>query len=247
MANRLFYLLSYLPSLPGLSGTPPIEFSRALQLVKSEGDSGLAVVAEAFELENKLLEIFPPIGKVSDNFDAVASGSAGIEFPEIFKPCFSRKPSALQESDWLSSVWTAFFMFLDQVGSAVGSSLLQDWACHEYSFRYEMALRRNAAMGTSGHSGMEMPDKQLLSSFRDRAGDWNHSSLITTGLSLRNPMETEKFFDEARISFIEERSERYSFSLDELVGYLLTLRLIVRHSKFDAAKGEKILQEVTAS
>jgi hypothetical protein len=59
-------------------------------------------------------------------------------------------------------------------------------------------------------------------------------------------MEAELALDRARLAVLEEWSPRYSFALDELVAYLLQLRLLERHQRLDGRRGRALLKEVAA-
>ena len=58
-------------------------------------------------------------------------------------------------------------------------------------------------------------------------------------------MTGEHKLDEARCAFLASESTRYSFEIDELVFYLLKLRLLSRYAALDRATALKTLEEVT--
>jgi hypothetical protein len=59
-------------------------------------------------------------------------------------------------------------------------------------------------------------------------------------------MKAEKTIDQYRLDFIRSLAISYSFSADELIAYMLELRIFARYARLDLEKGRKILQEVTA-
>jgi hypothetical protein len=59
-------------------------------------------------------------------------------------------------------------------------------------------------------------------------------------------MEAEELLERARLDFLERENPRYSFSVDELVAYLLKLRLLERHRRMDPEKGRALLRGVAA-
>jgi hypothetical protein len=59
-------------------------------------------------------------------------------------------------------------------------------------------------------------------------------------------MEAEVSLDVARLAFLTRESPRYSFTMDELVAYLLQLRLLERHQHLDPQRGRALLREVAA-
>ena len=59
-------------------------------------------------------------------------------------------------------------------------------------------------------------------------------------------MEAEVSLDAARLAFLTRESPRYSFAMDELVAYLLHLRLLERHQRLDPQRGRTLLKAVGA-
>jgi len=76
--------------------------------------------------------------------------------------------------------------------------------------------------------------------------EYDHSLLIQEFSKVENPLTGEEILDRARIRFLEGQAERYSFKAEELIAYVLKLRLILRHSQMNRDKGVKILMEVTS-
>ncbi len=56
----------------------------------------------------------------------------------------------------------------------------------------------------------------------------------------------EKILDQSRIEFLRSQSLGYSFSVEELVAYMLELRIHNRYARLSLDEGRKILEEVTA-
>jgi hypothetical protein len=160
--------------------------------------------------------------------------------PEAFVEAFMSF-SASKEHDWLDNVYAAWFELLIATGRRTGSGLLQQWAEWEYSLRTWLRLDRlkNAGRGSSD-------SETLLPAFmKDFSEQPDNAHLVEAYRSFSEPLKAEKFLDQARIDYLRKSAMQFSFSLDELIAYLLELRIHNRYLRLNPDKGRKILEEVT--
>ena len=59
-------------------------------------------------------------------------------------------------------------------------------------------------------------------------------------------MDAEMVLDQARIDFLKNKFSPYSFEIDELIAYMIELRIHNRYARLSLEEGHKILEEVTS-
>jgi hypothetical protein len=122
----------------------------------------------------------------------------------------------------------------------IGSELLARWAKWEYSLRTLIKIERMRNQGKSNASAqlpefMNQPDFLI-----------DHTEVIETWKTLSDPLKAEKYLDQYRIDFLRSEGQNYSFSVEELVAYMLELRIHYRYARLSLDEGRKIIEEVTA-
>lgn len=242
MDARLTYLLTLLPPLPSLGETPPITLAAALALVRQQGGTDLELLAGLLEAESLLREtldewiVNPPGSRVVP--DALPAPLRAL-FDEV-------RAAGSTEDVWVGSARTSYLDLLSEAGRRLGSNLLVRWAAWEGSLRLNLAQRRAQLRGDRDEIRQEPPPETdpgvaaaLLawSEARSRGGDAGR---------LGAAMEAEVSLDLARQAFLARESPRYSFAMDELVAYLLQLRLFERHRQLDRQRGRALLKAVGA-
>jgi len=154
--------------------------------------------------------------------------------------------AGMTEEAWGGSVRQAYLDLLSESGHRLGSHLLTRWSEWEGSLRLNLAQRRARLRGDRDEPGQGLlpeDDSGLeaaltaWSATRSRGGDAER---------LGATMEAEMSLDAARLDFLERESLRYSFAMDELVAYLLQLRLLERHQRLDPQRGRTLLKAVGA-
>ena len=238
MASRLYYLLTYLPSLPSTLGET-FSAVEAIEKIREEGEANLLFLADLLETEKN-------IEAVAVNFFVNGDKNFSIELPESLPESFTKIFNSYfetSEAEWITFVFQAWFELIHTIGKKSGSQLLVDWAAWEWTLRAQLRIDR---LKTSGK--LPESEENLIPAFVKDAleGDFTHRDLIKNWKGISNPMDAEKFLDQARIDFLDEASELYSFDLDELVSYMLKLRIHARYARLSLDKGRKILEEVTA-
>ena len=248
MDTRLTYLLTLLPSLPGLDEIPPIALADVAALLRQQGGADLELLAGLHETEGLVREAL-------DEWLMNPPGSRAVPgaLPPPLRALFDEaRVAGMTEEAWVGSVWRAFLELLAALGNRLGSDLLTRWSVWERDLRLDLASRRARLRGdrtdddNRGDSGREPPPG--VDGDREAAlSAW--SAAQTPGGDagrLGAAMEAEVALDLARLAFLERESPRYSFALDELVGYLLRLRLLERHRRLDPRRGRALLQAVGA-
>ncbi|MDD2997504.1 MAG: DUF2764 family protein [Candidatus Riflebacteria bacterium] len=235
MAANFFYLLTVLPALPALAEPFPTE--DVMAKIRDESDDNLLLLADLLECESEIEK-------------------CGLQYYVLdhkdFRPCFSdRIPesfvdtfmsfSVTREADWFSLVYAAWFELLIAVGDKTGSALLKQWARWEYSLRTALRIDRLKVAGklAAEHDAIVPGFMKELSEVPD------NEHFAEAYKSFSEPMKAEKFLDQTRIDYLRGLVAQFSFTIDELVAYLLELRIHNRYARLSPEKGRKILKEVT--
>ncbi|MDD3000122.1 MAG: DUF2764 family protein [Candidatus Riflebacteria bacterium] len=234
MSANLYYLMTMLPSLPALGER--VEYSEALSKLREDKDGSISYLADLLESELSIEEC----GRqyyVLGNKDYVPTLYDAL--PESFSEILNSYKFT-DEAVWLSTVYKAWFSLILDVGRKFGSGLLSRWAKWEYSLRLNLIAARLNKSGNEQSVKFEvLPD--------DLSSDYSYETLalVTAYKSFNEPFEAEKYLDQSRIDFLRRESTQFSFSIDELVSYMLEMRIHNRYSQLSPELGNKILEEVT--
>ena len=235
MSGNLYYLLTVLPVLPNAPGEPsPAE--DALARLRDEDDAGLLYLAELLDVESEIARCgqqFFVEGR--RDFQPVLSERLPEDFVGVFLSF-----SVQAEADWHTSIYAAWFELLMKTSVSLGSGLLGQWSRWEYSLRTLLRLDRLKA-----HGKAPADLESLIPSFMKESVDEEIGALVEAYKTFSEPLKAEKFLDQARIDYLRRAATHYSFSLDELIAYLLELRIHNRYARLNPDKGRKILEEVT--
>lgn len=235
MANKFYYLLTLLPSLPEIGES--VETSDALTLIRQEEDEGVKVLASLLETET-LLE------HCAENHFVAAKEDFDPVFPEYITGDLvelAKDPGTLDESEWHDKVYGMWYELMAEIGHKTGTMLLSQWAAREFSLRAQIQMQRDQQS-----SDTNVINEQNLPDFIKEDGFiFDQSDLISAYKAFDDPMAAEKFLDQSRVDFLHKAVARYSFDMDELVAYMLELRIHRRYERMSPEKGRKILEEVT--
>ncbi len=229
------YLLTLLPSLPANLGDK-VSINEAYRLIKFENNAKLDYLVDILSVEDIIKDFsfqYYVEGNKSCKFEL--SNSLPKNFQEVFLT-FNEK----SESDWTTDVYASWFEMLINTGKEVGSSILAEWAKWEYSLRINLMIDRLKK------ANLEYDENELIPDFMRYDNSYDTSSLVDSYRKCSEPMKAEKALDASRLDFIRSLATSYTFSTDELVAYMLALRIYERYARLDPEKGRKILQEVTA-
>ena len=234
MAN-FEYLLTLLPSLPANLGDK-VSIDEAYRLIKLEDSSKLDYLVDVLSVEDLIKDFalqYYVQGNKSYEFELPKS------LPDSFQKVFNSF-NEKSEPDWTTDVYAAWFDMLINTGRQVGSSILAEWAKWEYSLRINLMIDRLKK------AGLEYDETELIPDYIRYDNSYETSSLVEAYRKCSEPMKAERALDTSRLDFIRSLATSYSFSADELVAYMLELRIYERYARLDPEKGRKILQEVTA-
>ncbi len=223
MDSRLCYLLTRLPHLPPLDQPLPITLEETLDLLRRQGGEDLERLADVFAAEG-------PLREALDEWVVTLPGSRAVPatLPPALQSLFDEdKVAAMSEESWVGAVWDTYLGLLSEAGHHYGSRLLTRWSAWEADLRLGVARQRERLRGDPGKPGPE------------------HTAPGGT-VGLAAAMETEFDLDLSRFAFLEQESPRYSFTRDELVAYLLQLRLHERRRRWDRQRGRALLEEIVA-
>jgi len=241
VSGRFYYLLSFLPSLPNLGGDPALSLDDVAKLLKGQSEEALQRLARVVEVERDIRQTIES--------RCLGSEPAIVELPEALVaafPSFEEGKVSISEDVWVSKVWIEFYAWLHNEAKNVGSNLLKVWAdlelgvvCQLCRARYETADEAIPEGHPLQFVGVECIriDEHLRSEVHDLVRKWEVAA---------DPIKGELLLDTARWRWIVDREKTYSFEIDELVAYVLKLRLLSRHLSWSRDEGMKILGEVTA-
>ncbi len=241
MDTRLTYLLTLLPPLPSLGGTPMLTQADALALLRQQGGADLELLAGLLEAESLLRQAL-------DEWVVNPPGSRAVPgaLPRPLRALFDEELVAgMTEEAWVGSVRQTYLDLLSEAGHRLGSNLLSRWAGWEGSLRLNLAQRRARLRGDRDEPGREPPQQQHDPTLSAVLAAW--SATQSPGAKedpLGAAMAAEVALDRARLAFLESESPHYSFAMDELAAYLLQLRLLERHQHLDPQRGRVLLKEV---
>ena len=231
----LEYLLTLLPSLPENLGDK-VSIEEAYRLLKFEDDAKLSYLVDVLNAEDEIkncgLQYFVLQNK---SFNTELPQSLPESFQEMFFSFNSKT-----ESEWMTGIYGAWLDMLTKTSKEVGSSLLAEWAKWEYS------LRINLMIDSFKRAWIEFDDYEIVPDFLRFDSQYNTDYIVEAYRKCSEPMNAEKTIDQFRLDYLRNSAISYSFSADELIAYMLELRIYARYSRLDLEKGRKILQEVTA-
>ncbi|KAF1081835.1 MAG: hypothetical protein GQF41_1475 [Candidatus Rifleibacterium amylolyticum] len=235
MSDNLFYLLTLLPSLPNLG--EPLTPEDAMAKIREESDAGLLLLADLLDVENEIdkcaLHYYV---QGSREYTASLSERLPDSFHELFASYHHR-----DEADWLTAIYAAWFELLLEVGDITGSGLLKEWAKWEYALRTRLRIERLRAAGR-----LPADVDAIVPEFMKELSDLpDQHQLVEAARASTEPMKAEKMLDQARIDYLRRAVAQFSFSVDELVAYMLELRIHQRYARLSPEKGRKLLEEVT--
>lgn len=231
----LEYLLTLLPSLPNNLGDK-VSIEEAYRLLRTENNTKIDYLVDLLSIEDK-------INNCGLQYYILQNKSFGVDLPESLPDSFCKTFLSFNEkseSEWMTAVYAAWFDLIIETGRKVGSSLLPEWAKWEYSLRINMLLNRFK------RAGLEIDESEIVPEFMRFDKPYDTDYIVDAYYKCSEPMKAEKTIDQFRLDFIRNSAISYSFSADELIAYMLELRIYARYSRLDPEKGRKILQEVTA-
>ncbi len=238
MASKLYYLLTYLPSLPELG--EPLPKVDVFETIKAENNCKLDKVIDVLELEQK-------ISQIASNYYVDGQQDFEPELP-IWLPVRVKKFllsfTELEEHVWITGAYAYWFDLAYEVAKKVSSSLLKAWAVNEFSLKMSLCNERaKAVYGKSEDIQFEsyIPEVKIKAEITEEI-----ENLVSLWKNEQDPMESELISDRGRISFVQKLASHYSFDFDELVAYLIELRIHQRYERLSLEEGQKILKEVTA-
>ena len=240
MDTRLIYLLTLLPPLPPLGETPPLTLADTLVLLRQQGGADLELLAE-------LLDAEPLLRSSLDEWVVHPPGSRVVPgaLPQPLRALFADELVAgMTEEAWVGAVRQAYLELLSEAGRRLGSNLLSRWSGWEGDLSLNLARRRARLLGDRGDAE-QGPAPEIDPGLEAALSAWSATrSRSTDAERLGVALEAEVSLDRARLAFLAGESPRYSFALDELVAYLLQLRLLERHQRLDPKRGRALLEEV---
>lgn len=236
MANKLFYLMTYLPVLPHLG--EPLAEEDALAKIRDEADENLLLLADLLDAENLIEQAGMQVFVLKN---PEYSPELSERLPETFLEAFLAYKD-LPESEWTTGIYTSWFNIMIDLSAKIGSNFLSDWAKWEFSLRTALRIERmRLASGQNQDFSLIIPEFVNCADFTV-----DHTATVESWKGISDPMQAEKFLDQSRIDYLRSFGANYSFELEELIAYMLELRIHNRYTRLSPEEGRKLLEEVTA-
>lgn len=236
MSDRLYYLMSSLPALPGLGHAPPITMGELLSIVRQDRSEAVRTLVDAFHVVALAREAAENLMLGYSWEESLGARPIEHTLPPVMVEVLSRASEGVGEDLWLTELRRERFNYLKKIGETIGSSFLVRWTEWDSALREQLVTVRSRSAGAVAAGG-EAPNP---------ATALDHSELVAEWGKAADPLAGERLLDEARIRFIETGLTSYSFDIDELVAYFLKLGLLLRHAALDREAGAEIIKEVAA-
>jgi hypothetical protein len=217
VAEKQYYLLSFLPALEGLGAQPPM--SPAAMLDRIDRESSARRLVEAILLSDDLLQR-----------EAVLAGELDEPAPAVLSMPQLRDEAPLPDSLQTSSeptrrvasdaLWEQYFRLVARTAEQIGSRFLRQWV------GYEVALRNALVEARARALNLEPTDYIVAGDLAETEVDLN--AVVNEWAAAGDPMAGQRVLDQARWDWLATHEEYYSFGDDELAAYAARLLLMQR-------------------
>lgn len=245
MATDLYFLLTLCPALPELGEEPLLSLGEVCAHLAGADDPRLHRLARLFTTCQEI-ESAAAAWVMGENMPVSAACQEILttELPEC-RNLLDQPPQSVSEAIWLTRMHELLSGWVESSARGLGSCLLADYTRFDRRLRQAVAAQRRlwweeqqpGVTASMPEVAVPSAEETAFSVIPDVVARW---------YAAPDPMAGEVILDRARWAFISERAGNYSFSLEEMVGYLLQLRLVQRHRTFGRDQGTSLLQEVTA-
>ena len=229
MAGDNYYLVSALPSLPGLGSVPPLSLAALFEHVSASARARALV--EAVLLGDDLLQRDAALAGESREVEPVVLTSAQVRDDEPLPPHLARGEDEQATRIASDAVWEAYFHHAAAVARRSGSGFLAAWVGHEVALRNALAGARAKMLDLD-------PDDYLVAPELGDA-DEDVTALLREWAEAENPLEGLRTLDAARWQWLTEHDAWFSFGDDELAVYAARLMLLVRWHRLSHATAEE--------
>ena len=227
--------MTLLPTLPSSLGGQ-IDYDYAISKIKEDGTSSLDYFADLLEAEKEIEKCGLQYYVLKNSsFKPELSKSLPRDFIDIFG-----NYSNMSEADWFTNIYKSWFKLLIETGKKTGSKLLIKWAKWELTLKVTLIANNPQKILKTSDTYTEL--FEMIKSFEDVESAINAANAYRTSTV---PLEAEKNLDQTRIDYLRQSAQRFSFTIDELVAYMLELRIHKRYSTLRPDEGRRILEEVT--
>ena len=226
MIAQNYYLLTTLPPLGDLGGSPPLRPEQLLELL---GDAPSRELAEMIFLGDDLLQRDSLLaGREREVQPAVLSAEQlrdAQPLPDYLAAEAEEQPPRVVTD----MTWAAYFRHAANVALRHKSGFLAAWVAFEVALRNALAAERAKALDLE-------PGDYLVAT--DLAGpDEDLAGLVSEWSNAPDPLAALQILDRARWLWMQERDRWFSFADDELAAYAAKLMLLNRWDRLSDADG----------
>lgn len=225
MAGRHYYLITALPSIGELGGTPPLALEQLLDHVADS--SAPRLVVRTLLLGDDLLQR-----------ESIQAGQAAPTAPVVLTVGQLRGEEPLPEYLLASegdrpprvaadAMWASYYRYAAQAAGRAGSAFLAAWVAHEVALRNALATARAKALA------LEPSDYLVAEDLADTKNDFD--ALVSQWAGAPNPLEALRVLDRGRWNWLLEHDAWFSFGTDELAAYAAKLTLLHRWHRLETA------------
>lgn len=180
-----------------------------------------------------------------------------FELPESLEKIVKSENNE-NEDEIISRFWLEYFLYTADYAKLNNVNIMHNWAKFEITLRFLLqALRNNKILDkeTAARIRCEELFSKLLQDrnyidgkvaqiMDEMIQEYDFSKILLEACNSHDPLSLERLLDRARINFLDSHSISYSFTLDELVNYLIKMSIYERYNKLSDEIGFKILKEV---
>ena len=213
--TELLYLLSRLPSLPGIGERPPISLGDFTELVTVSHRT--RQVVDAIFLERDLLIRQGILADQSHLVEPLVLTEKQI-LGEVDLPRFLQPEGKSGRDD--DSIWGSYYRYVWELGKSISCEFLHSWAGFEVGLRNTISHERVKKLNLA-------PDEYLVADSIADYSDWVDMALDRWN-SAKDPYSAAWELDRVRWDKLTQLSGWFSFSLDEIAAYARGLLMLHR-------------------
>lgn len=216
--ERLYYLVTSLPTLPGLGERPPLSAAE-LRGRAAEHAAALAAI-DAVLLADDLLQRQSVLAGEDQPITPVVLSADQVRGEEPLPPELRADATLPGQAAGVEQLWERYFRHAAAVGAASGCAFLGRWVGFEVALRNALAEARAKTLRLSSEGSLVAAD--LSQPGRDV------QSLVERWQAADTPLEALRALDSGRLEWLADNGSWFSFSIDELAAYAAALSIVAR-------------------
>jgi len=221
-----YYILTALPGLGDLGGSPPLLPQEMLELV--EPNPSATALIQAVFLEDDLIQRQAWHNKaIKEFYLSVLTREQLRDEEPLPEYLMSLEEQTLRKAPE-DVLWESYYRYAQQQARRYRSAALQEW------IRYEVGLRNAIAVARAKSLELEASDYLVAPELSEDLDEYEQ--LVQEWIAAANPMLGLRVLDHARWQWLSEHHKWFSFETDELVVYAIKLMILQRWYRLGQAE-----------